>query len=107
MLLSLVHASTAIAVTTVTAMPKAICCMPITTARRTGPRTATMLNIATASTATTGASGTASSIHAAITAAGGDRRAVLDRAASLRVKGLRYKHVPAARLYQRGGGGKA
>lgn len=43
----------------------------------------------------------------AITAAGGDRRAVLDRAASLRVKGLRYKHVPAARLYQRGGGGKA
>jgi hypothetical protein len=39
----------------------------------------------------------------AITAAGGDRRAVLDRAASLRVKGLRYKHVPAARLYERGG----
>ncbi|HVV87870.1 MAG TPA: hypothetical protein VHE35_32745 [Kofleriaceae bacterium] len=40
----------------------------------------------------------------AITAAGGDRRAVLDRAASLRVKGLRYKHVPAAKLYERGGG---
>lgn len=40
----------------------------------------------------------------AITAAGGDRRAVLDRAASLRVKGLRYKHVPAAKLYERAGG---
>ncbi len=39
----------------------------------------------------------------AITAAGGDRRAVLDRAASLRVKGLRYRHVPAAKVYQRGG----
>ena len=39
-----------------------------------------------------------------VTAAGGDRRAVLDRAASLRVKGLRYKHVPAAKLYERGGG---
>lgn len=40
----------------------------------------------------------------AITAAGGDRRAVLDRAASLRVKQLRYRHVPAARVYERGGG---
>jgi hypothetical protein len=42
----------------------------------------------------------------AITAAGGDRRAVLDRAASLRVKGLRYKHLPAAKLYERGAAGK-
>ncbi len=39
----------------------------------------------------------------AITADGGDRRAVLDHAALLRTKVLRYRHVPAARLYERGG----
>jgi len=38
-----------------------------------------------------------------ITAAGGDRRAVLDQAALLRTKVLRYKHVDPARIYERGG----
>jgi hypothetical protein len=37
-----------------------------------------------------------------VTAAGGDRRAVLDHAAQLRARVLRYRHVPPARLYQRG-----
>lgn len=37
-----------------------------------------------------------------VTAAGGDRRAVLDHAAQLRAKGLRYRHVPPAKLYERG-----
>lgn len=37
-----------------------------------------------------------------VTAAGGDRRAVLDHAATLRTRVLRYRHVPPARLYQRG-----
>jgi hypothetical protein len=38
-----------------------------------------------------------------ITADGGDRRAVLDHAAMLRTKVLRYRHVPPVRLYERGG----
>jgi hypothetical protein len=37
-----------------------------------------------------------------ITGEGGDRRAVLDHAATLRSKVLRYRHVPPARLYERG-----
>lgn len=37
-----------------------------------------------------------------ITGQGGDRRAVLDHAAMLRSKVLRYRHVPPARLYERG-----
>lgn len=37
-----------------------------------------------------------------VTAAGGDRRAVLDHAAQLRARVLHYRHVPPARLYQRG-----
>lgn len=37
-----------------------------------------------------------------VTAAGGDRRAVLDHAAQLRARVLRYRHVAPARLYQRG-----
>jgi len=37
-----------------------------------------------------------------VTAAGGDRRAVLDHAAQLRTRVLRYRHVAPARLYQRG-----
>ncbi|MEZ4404324.1 MAG: hypothetical protein R3B06_30165 [Kofleriaceae bacterium] len=37
-----------------------------------------------------------------ITAAGGDRRAILDTAAALRVRLLRYRHVAPAKLYQRG-----
>lgn len=37
-----------------------------------------------------------------ITAAGGDRRAVLDHTAQLRTRVLRYRHVPPARLYERG-----
>ena len=32
--------------------------------------------------------------------AGGDRRAVLDHAASLRIKVERYRHMPAARVYE-------
>jgi hypothetical protein len=39
----------------------------------------------------------------AITAEGGDRRAVLDHAALLRTKVLRYRHVAPAKLYERGG----
>lgn len=39
----------------------------------------------------------------AITADGGDRRAVLDHAALLRTSVLRYRHVSPARLYERGG----
>jgi len=35
-----------------------------------------------------------------ITGEGGDRRAVLDHAATLRGKVLRYRHVPPARLYE-------
>jgi hypothetical protein len=38
-----------------------------------------------------------------ITTAGGDRRAVLDHAALLRTNVLRYRHVPAVRLYEWGG----
>lgn len=37
-----------------------------------------------------------------VTAAGGDRRAVLDHAAQLRARVLRYRHVSPARLYERG-----
>lgn len=37
-----------------------------------------------------------------VTGEGGDRRAVLDHAATLRSKVLRYRHVPPARLYERG-----
>jgi hypothetical protein len=37
-----------------------------------------------------------------VTATGGDRRAVLDHAAQLRARVLRYRHVPPARLYERG-----
>jgi hypothetical protein len=37
-----------------------------------------------------------------ITGEGGDRRAVLDHAATLRSKVLRYRHVPPAKLYERG-----
>lgn len=37
-----------------------------------------------------------------VTGEGGDRRAVLDHAAMLRQKVLRYRHVPPARLYERG-----
>ncbi len=37
-----------------------------------------------------------------VTAAGGDRCAVLDHAATLRSRVLRYRHVPPARLYERG-----
>ena len=35
-----------------------------------------------------------------ILGAGGDRRAVIDHAAALRVKVLRYRHMPAARVYE-------
>lgn len=35
-----------------------------------------------------------------LTAAGGDRRAVLDHAAMLRTRVLRYRHVPPVKLYQ-------
>ena len=37
-----------------------------------------------------------------IGAAGGDRRAVLDHTAQLRARVLRYRHVPPAKLYERG-----
>jgi hypothetical protein len=37
-----------------------------------------------------------------VTADGGDRCAVLDHAATLRSRVLRYRHVPPARLYERG-----
>lgn len=37
-----------------------------------------------------------------VTAAGGDRRAILDDAAQLRARVLRYRHVPPAKLYERG-----
>jgi hypothetical protein len=37
-----------------------------------------------------------------VTGEGGDRRAVLDHAAMLRQKVLRYRHVPPAKLYERG-----
>ena len=37
-----------------------------------------------------------------VTAEGGDRRAVLDHAATLRTKVLRYRHVSPAKLYERG-----
>ncbi len=35
-----------------------------------------------------------------IVAAGGDRRAVIDRVASLRVRVERYRHMPAAKVYE-------
>jgi hypothetical protein len=35
-----------------------------------------------------------------IIGAGGDRRAVLDHAAALRVKVEHYRHMPAARVYE-------
>ena len=41
-----------------------------------------------------------------VNAAGGDRIAVLDHAAQLRARVLRYRHVPAPRLYERGLDGK-
>jgi hypothetical protein len=37
-----------------------------------------------------------------VTGKGGDRRAVLDHAAMLRQQVLRYRHVPPAKLYERG-----